>query len=70
MFLLVESGTLYILISVSSTGNLIKPRPIISFFFSRQAFLLASTVIRVPFGTVGDIATPVGVQLAVRTSFL
>lgn len=35
--------------------------------FSRQASVLASTLIRVPFGTVGDIATPVGVQLAVRT---
>jgi len=43
MYLLVESGTLYILISAS---------------------VLASTLIRVPFGTVGDITTPVGVQLA------
>lgn len=69
MFLLVESGTLYILITVSSTiGTQSRARHQV--FFSLQASILASVVIRVPFGTVGDIATPVGVQLAVRTPLL
>jgi hypothetical protein len=69
MYLLVESGTLYILIGVSSNlGNYCKHELIMIInFFSRQASILATTLIRVPFGTVGDIATPVGVQLAVRT---
>ncbi|KAF8482914.1 hypothetical protein DFH94DRAFT_627208 [Russula ochroleuca] len=34
------------------------------------ATVLASCVIRLPFGTLGDIITPVGVQLAVRAAFL
>ena len=70
MFLLVESGTLYILITVSSTiGTQFRARHQL-LFLSLQASILASTVIRVPFGTVGDIATPVAVQLAVRTALL
>jgi hypothetical protein len=39
------------------------------FLFPCQVSAVASLVIRLPFGTLGDLFIPVSVQLAVRSRF-
>jgi hypothetical protein len=38
-------------------------------FYSRQVAAVASVVIHLPFGTLGDMFIPVSVQLVVRNRF-
>jgi hypothetical protein len=70
--LMVESGMLYILIGVSSAlVHYLARINTSSLFvsFALQVTALASLVIRLPFGTLGDIFMPVAVQLVVRNNF-
>jgi hypothetical protein len=70
--LLVESGLLYILIGVSSAlehKHGLSLARVASVSFSLQVTALASFVIRLPFGTLGDVFMPVAVQFVVRNIF-
>ncbi|KAI0254091.1 hypothetical protein BJV78DRAFT_1371651 [Lactifluus subvellereus] len=68
LFLLIESGMLYIVIGVSlGLSSLVHecgPSRSLIFSFLHQVLNLASLVIHLPSGTLGDIFQPVAVQLA------